>query len=111
MSGSVRPWVLLASRVLKLVTAGQRQRKRQGERCVRRRQERRKAGGVEVRVGTLKPAYKTERKKADICACRRLHGSEVDSSCSSMVQRARVGLILKEQYANSQDHFEGGNQS
>lgn len=56
---------------------------------------------MEVRVGTLKPAYKTERKKADICACRRLHGSEVDSSCSSMVQIARVGLIVKEQYANS----------
>lgn len=33
-----------------------------------------KGRSVEVRVGTLKPAYKTERKKADICACRRLHG-------------------------------------
>lgn len=109
MSGSVRPWVLLASRVLKLVTAGQRQRKRQGA-CQEAAGEK-KGRSVEVRVGTLKPAYKTERKKADICACRRLHGSEVDSSCSSMVQRARVGLILKEQYANSQDHFEGGNQS
>lgn len=64
----------------------------------RRREERQ---SVEVRVGTLKPAYMTERKKADMCACRSLHGSEVESSCSSRVQIVRVGLILKEQNANS----------
>lgn len=109
MSGSVRPWVLLASR--ETCYRWPKTKKEAGGKVCQEAAGEKKGRSVEVRVGTLKPAYKTERKKADICACRRLHGSEVDSSCSSMVQRARVGLILKEQYANSQDHFEGGNQS
>lgn len=81
MSGSVR--------ALKLCYRWPKTKKEAGGKVCQEAAGEKKCRSVEERVGTLKPANMTERKKADICACRRLHGSEVDSSCSSMVQIVR----------------------